>query len=80
MMEYVVIGILFLVMVYQGVMQYLWYKNKTKEVQDLLDRIMSTDYSQYAAIRVSTKAQESQRVVPLEELAAHFQANEGIPL
>ena len=54
MMEYIVIGILFLVIVYQGVMQYLWYQEKQKEAQDLLDRIMSTDYSQFSSIRVNT--------------------------
>jgi len=53
-MEYIVIGILFLVIVYQGVMQYLWYQEKQKEAQDLLDRIMSTDYSQFSSIRVNT--------------------------
>ena len=79
MLDYIVIGVLFLVVVYQGVMQVMWLREKRKESQDLLDRIMSTDYNQYAAIRVNTeerleKAKEKKEVVSLDELEERMQS------
>lgn len=54
MAEYITTGILFLVMVYQGVIQYLWIREKGKETRELLDRIMSRDYKEFSQVRINT--------------------------
>lgn len=80
---YTVIGILFLVMVYQGVMQYLWYRERVRETRDLLDRIMATDYNQYAKARIETEKYESgMSVVGVEELERRMSSTiePGIPI
>jgi hypothetical protein len=83
MMGYITIGILFLVMIYQGVMHYLWLREKRKESQDMLDRIMSTDYNQYAQIRVETMKQDKKlEVVEMAELDRRMQESleTGVPV
>ncbi len=54
MIEIIVIVGLLVVILGQGVGQYLWRRETRKETQDLLDRIMATDYTQYGAIKVRT--------------------------
>jgi hypothetical protein len=74
----IIMGVLIGLVVMEKVTFHLYMKAKKKEADDLLDRIMATDYTQFSQVRVAAdKLRVPIEVVGVDELEKRM--NDRIP-